>query len=219
MQDNLNIAIEAALKAGTEILKVYNTDFDVVVKKDDSPLTQADKNANEVINPYLKKTDIPIISEENKQLPYAERKQWNTCWIVDPLDGTKEFINRNGEFTVNIALVENGTPQLGVIYVPVTKTLYFTAANLKSSKKIVLESEDVVVDDILKNAKDIKPELNPDVINIVASRSDLNVDTDKFKSEVGENQPVDIDSKDSPLKLYEVAEGKAHLYPSYASTM
>jgi len=219
MQDNLNIAIEAALKAGTEILKVYNTDFDVVVKKDDSPLTQADKNANEVINPYLKKTDIPIISEENKQLPYAERKQWNTCWIVDPLDGTKEFINRNGEFTVNIALVENGTPQLGVIYVPVTKTLYFTAANLKSSKKIVLESEDVVVDDILKNAKDIKPELNPDVINIVGSRSHLNEDTEKFIAQVGKNKPVEIVSKGSSLKFCLVAEGKAHLYPRFAPTM
>ena len=219
MQDNLNIAIEAALKAGVEILKVYNTDFDVVVKKDDSPLTQADKNANEVINPYLKKTDIPIISEENKQLPYAERKQWNTCWIVDPLDGTKEFINRNGEFTVNIALVENGTPQLGVIYVPVTKTLYFTAANLKSSKKIVLESEDVVVDDILKNAKDIKPDLNADVIKIVGSRSHLNEDTEKFIAQVGKNKPVEIVSKGSSLKFCLVAEGKAHLYPRFAPTM
>src|SRR5690554_4585343 len=219
MQDNLNIAIEAALKAGTEILKVYNTDFDVVVKKDDSPLTQADKNANEVINPYLKKTDIPIISEENKQLPYAERKQWNTCWIVDPLDGTKEFINRNGEFTVNIALVENGTPQLGVIYVPVTKTLYFTAANLKTSKKIVLESEDVAVEDILKNAKDIKPDLNADVIKIVGSRSHLNEDTEKFIAQVGKNKPVEIVSKGSSLKFCLVAEGKAHLYPRFAPTM
>lgn len=219
MQDNLNIAIEAALKAGVEILKVYNTDFDVVVKKDDSPLTQADKNANQVINPYLKKTGIPIISEENKQLPYAERKQWNTCWIVDPLDGTKEFINRNGEFTVNIALIENGTPKLGVIYVPVTKTLYFTTVDLKSSKKMVLASENLAVEDILKNAKDIKPELNPDVIKIVGSRSHLNEDTEKFIAQVGKSKPVEIVSKGSSLKFCLVAEGKAHLYPRFAPTM
>lgn len=219
MQENLNTAIQAALKAGAEILKIYDTDFDVVVKKDDSPLTQADKNANDVINPYLKQTDIPIISEENKQLPYAERKKWNRCWIVDPLDGTKEFVNRNGEFTVNIALIENGIPQLGVIYVPVTKTLYFTTADLNSSKKIVVESEDVAVEEILMNAKSIKPELNPAVINIVGSRSHLNEDTENFITQVKKNNPVAIVSKGSSLKFCLVAEGKAHIYPRFAPTM
>src|SRR5690606_15019892 len=126
MKLHLSVAIKAALDAGKEILKVYGSDINVEIKGDDSPLTLADKNANDVINSYLVPTDIPIISEENKQLPYSERKEWTRCWIVDPLDGTKEFIKRNGEFTVNIALVENGIPTLGVIYVPVTKTLYFT---------------------------------------------------------------------------------------------
>ncbi|HBC04338.1 MAG TPA: 3'(2'),5'-bisphosphate nucleotidase CysQ, partial [Aequorivita sp.] len=127
MNTLVRTAIKAALSAGTEILKIYDTNFDVEHKNDDSPLTQADKNANEVINEYLKPTQIPIISEENRQLDYAERKDWNRCWIVDPLDGTKEFIKRNGEFTVNIALVEKGNPVLGVIYVPVSKELYFTS--------------------------------------------------------------------------------------------
>jgi 3'(2'), 5'-bisphosphate nucleotidase len=135
METLLSIAVKAALDAGKEILKVYETDFDVETKGDNSPLTEADKNANDVINGYLRPTEIPIISEENRQLDFSERKNWNRCWIVDPLDGTKEFVKRNGEFTVNIALIENGDPILGVIYVPVSKTLYFTAADGNSSKK------------------------------------------------------------------------------------
>ena len=111
MKSLLTIAIKAALVAGVEILKIYETDFNVETKDDASPLTQADKNANTAIMKYLLTTDIPIISEENRQLDYEERKDWKRCWIVDPLDGTKEFIKRNGEFTVNIALVENGAPK------------------------------------------------------------------------------------------------------------
>src|SRR5690606_25442385 len=94
MTTNLSIAIQAALHAGKEILKVYETHFNVEIRGDDSPLTQADKNANEVINTYLKPTNIPVISEENRQLDFSERKNWSQCWIVDPLDGTKEFIKK-----------------------------------------------------------------------------------------------------------------------------
>ncbi len=122
---NLKTAIEASLKAGEVIMQVYDTAFDVEIKDDNSPLTEADKKANDIINTFLKPTPIPIISEENKQIDYSIRKEWETCWIVDPVDGTKEFIKRNGEFTVNIALINNGKPELGVIYVPASKTLYF----------------------------------------------------------------------------------------------
>src|SRR5690606_31893636 len=115
--------ILASINAGKKILEIYEKDFSIETKSDESPLTEADTAANEVINSYLNRTGIPIISEENEQLDYSERKEWNKCWIVDPLDGTKEFIKRNGEFTVNIALVENGNPLFGVIYVPVTKEL------------------------------------------------------------------------------------------------
>ena len=127
MKDLLSIAIIASLEAGDAIMSVYSNKIDVAYKEDESPLTLADKNANEIINKHLLKSKIPIISEENKISAYEERKNWNQCWIVDPLDGTKEFIKRNGEFTVNIALIENCKPILGVIYVPASKTLYFTS--------------------------------------------------------------------------------------------
>jgi len=125
MNHNLKTAIEASLKAGEVIMQVYDTVFDVEIKDDKSPLTEADKRANEIINSFLLPTNIPIISEENKQTDYSVRKKWEMCWVVDPVDGTKEFIKRNGEFTVNIALITNGMPQLGVIYAPATKVLYF----------------------------------------------------------------------------------------------
>lgn len=219
MNNFLSIAIKAALKGGTEILKVYETNFDVETKEDNSPLTQADKNANEVIMGYLKPTSIPIISEENRQLEYKERKDWKQCWIVDPLDGTKEFIKKNGEFTVNIALIEDGDPVLGVIYVPVSKTLYFTSENGKSSKKIVISSEDISVEEIFKNAKEIKPKPIDSVVKIVGSRSHLNDDTKNFITNIEKESPVEIVSKGSSLKFCLVAEGLAHLYPRFAPTM
>ncbi|MAB37572.1 MAG: 3'(2'),5'-bisphosphate nucleotidase [Aequorivita sp.] len=218
MNTLVRTAIKAALSAGTEILKIYDTNFDVEHKNDDSPLTQADKNANEVINEYLKPTQIPIISEENRQLDYAERKDWNRCWIVDPLDGTKEFIKRNGEFTVNIALVEKGNPVLGVIYVPVSKELYFTSSDGKTSKKIVITSENDSVEEILKNAKEIKPS-KASVVKIVGSRSHLNEDTKNFIAEIAKQNEVEIVSKGSSLKFCLVAEGLAQLYPRFAPTM
>ncbi len=218
MNTFLSVSIKAALSAGTEILKVYDTNFDVEHKNDDSPLTQADKNANEVINKFLKPTQIPIISEENRQLDYAERKDWDRCWIVDPLDGTKEFIKRNGEFTVNIALIENGNPVLGVIYVPVTKELYFTSSDGKTSKKIVITSENDSVEKIVKNAKEIKPS-KASVVKIVGSRSHLNEDTKNFFAEIAKQNEVEIVSKGSSLKFCLVAEGLAQLYPRFAPTM
>jgi len=220
MKKNLTIAINAAIEAGKAILDVYSTDFNIEIKGDESPLTQADKNANDVINKYLIKTDFPIISEENKQLEYALRKDWKTCWIVDPLDGTKEFIKRNGEFTVNIALVTNGNPILGVIYVPVSKTLYFTASDALTSYKIILENEDVSVESIFINASEIKPTVKDvSVIKIVGSRSHLNEDTKKFISEIEKENKVEIVSKGSSLKFCLVAEGEAQIYPRYAPTM
>lgn len=219
MQTLLAIAIKAALEAGTEILKVYETNFNVETKDDNSPLTQADKNANAIINKYLKTTEIPIISEENRQLDFSERKDWTRCWIVDPLDGTKEFIKRNGEFTVNIALVEIGNPVLGVIFVPVSKELYFTSQDGKSSKKITLISEEISVEEIFEKAEMIKPSAITSTVKIVGSRSHLNGDTKNFISEIEKENKVEIVSKGSSLKFCLVAEGLAHIYPRYAPTM
>ena len=131
-------AIRASLNAGEEILKVYESDFAVEHKDDKSPLTLADKNAHNAIAAVLKDSNIPLLSEEGKSIEYAERSQWEYFWMVDPLDGTKEFIKRNGEFTVNIALIHKQTSILGVIYVPVTKTLYFAAENVGCFKSFIL---------------------------------------------------------------------------------
>ena len=218
MKQLLHTAIQAAIEAGDEILKVYATNFDVEIKGDNSPLTIADKNANTVINRYLLATEVPIISEENKQASFSTRKNWSRCWIVDPLDGTKEFVKRNGEFTVNIALVENGVPLLGVIYVPVTKELYFTNATSDQSFKYIISEEAILVANIIENATPIQPlsDKTPP-LKVVGSRSHLNDDTKKFIEALGDD--VEIVSKGSSLKFCLIAEGKAHVYPRFAPTM
>ncbi|WP_339698206.1 3'(2'),5'-bisphosphate nucleotidase CysQ [uncultured Marixanthomonas sp.] len=217
--DLLNIAIQASVEAGKEIMKVYASDFKIETKEDESPLTIADKRANDIIISYLKQTDIPIISEENKQIDFSERKQWKQCWIVDPLDGTKEFIKRNGEFTVNVALINNGEPIMGVIYIPDSKTLYFAEIDSKKAFKAQLENHDTALSEIYKNASEIAPIKNKDKARIVGSRSHLNEETQKFIDTISENEEVEIVSKGSSLKFCLVAEGKADLYPRYAPTM
>lgn len=122
--------IDIAIQAGQAIMDIYNQPFDIITKGDGSPLTLADKNANKIITDYLfSKYTIPILSEENDDISYEIRKNWKQLWIIDPLDGTKEFIHKRREFTVNIALVEEGKPILGLIYAPVFKELYFAIKN------------------------------------------------------------------------------------------
>lgn len=221
MFKELQTAIKASLEAGNAIMQVYDTAFDVEIKDDKSPLTEADRRANEVINLFLVPTKIPIISEENKQTDYAIRKTWETCWVVDPVDGTKEFIKRNGEFTVNIALVTNGKPVLGVIYAPAVKTIYFANVGNNEAFKANLESHDVTVETILKLAKRLQPKNNnSDKVEIVGSRSHMNEDTLNFVEDLKkEGKNVEIVSKGSSLKFCLVAEGNADLYPRYAPTM
>ncbi|WP_418512677.1 3'(2'),5'-bisphosphate nucleotidase CysQ [Corallibacter sp.] len=220
-KEQLQTAIKASLEAGKVIMQVYDTAFDVEIKDDKSPLTEADKKANDVINSYLIPTGIPIISEENKQTDYAVRKTWETCWVVDPVDGTKEFIKRNGEFTVNIALVTNGKPVLGVIYVPAVKTIYFANVENNEAFKVDLESHDVAVETILELAKPLQPKNNnSNKVEVVGSRSHMNQDTlDFVESLKADGKEVEIVSKGSSLKFCLVAEGNADVYPRYAPTM
>ncbi|GGG26836.1 3'(2'),5'-bisphosphate nucleotidase CysQ [Dokdonia pacifica] len=216
----LHTAIKAAIDGGKAIMEIYATDFDVIVKDDQSPLTIADQNANAIINDYLETTHIPIISEENKQLNYAQRKDWSSCWIVDPLDGTKEFIKRNGEFTVNIALVHEGAPFLGVIYIPVSKTLYFTSEDATSSYKYIVDTEkEISIEEIITNAVAISPSKQDNPIKIMGSRSHLNEATKQFISEIENKHKVAIVSRGSSLKFCVIAEGEAHMYPRFAPTM
>lgn len=217
MKSYLQTAIAAAIDGGRAIMEVYATDFDVIIKEDESPLTIADKKANAIINTYLEKTDVPIISEENKQAAYSERKDWKRCWIVDPLDGTKEFIKRNGEFTVNIALVDHGNPVLGVIYVPVTNTLYFTSEDGQASYRYIVQDTVIDVEDILIKSEGINPVPQSEPVKVVGSRSHLNEDTKAFISKM--NKEVSIVAKGSSLKFCVIAEGGAHVYPRFAPTM
>ena len=217
---NLAIAIEASLKAGSVIMHVYDTAFDVVLKDDKSPLTEADRRANDVINSYLKETPFPIISEENKQIDYKERKLWSTCWIVDPVDGTKEFIKRNGEFTVNIALVKNGHPVLGVIYVPAAKVLYFAEVSSQKAYKSKLLSHQTSLEEIKHSSIDLKPKTKTNHLEVVGSRSHMSQETLDFVEDLKqEGKEVSIVSKGSSLKFCLVAEGQADIYPRFAPTM
>jgi 3'(2'), 5'-bisphosphate nucleotidase len=222
MNSNLKIAIEASIKAGKAIMEFYNTNFETEIKNDNSPITEADKCANEIIHSFLIKTDIPIISEENKQIDYSERKNWNTCWIVDPLDGTKEFIKRNGEFTVNIALVINKEPILGVIYKPEKKWLYYADVNENIGYKAILENDDCDINSVLNLSKQIHPLKNDSSIRVVGSRSHMNEETKNYIEDLKEknsDKKIEIVSIGSSLKFCFIAEGKADVYPRFAATM
>lgn len=221
MNKNLEIAVMASLKAGKVIMEVYNSVFDVAYKDDNSPLTAADKRANEIINALLKRTPYPIISEENKQTDYAIRKTWDTCWIVDPVDGTKEFVKRNGEFTVNIALVSNGIPQLGVIYVPVTQTLYYADVSKKQAYKVILDSHEATLETVVKNAQVLEPKvITSEIVKVVGSRSHQNTETlDFIENLKNSGNSIELVSKGSSLKFCLLAEGLADIYPRFAPTM
>lgn len=203
----LELAINAAMLGGEEILKIYNDEFEVSFKEDNSPLTIADKNANDIIESFLENSKIPILSEEGRDIPYQERKNWERLWIVDPLDGTKEFVKRNGEFTVNIALIENGKPILGVIYVPVTSVLYYA-----SKKGAFRKSNNETVQLPIVSSKR----------NFVAvgSRSHQSDETKVYFDELTKKHgDVDVISMGSSIKICLVAEGSADVYPRFAPTM
>lgn len=220
--DLLARSISAALVAGEQILEVYQSDFDVELKTDQSPLTLADRRSHAVIVEYLKATGIPILSEEGRQMAYEERRPWKALWIVDPLDGTKEFVKRNGEFTVNIALVEDGRPRLGVVYAPVHDLLYFSAPSVGAYRlKAARDNNSPPMSaEFMATAEQLPHPLPTDVYYVVASRSHLTPDTQQFIDRLREQHPrMELVSRGSSLKLCLVAEGSAHIYPRFAPTM
>ncbi len=221
-EELITTIIESALSAGREILAVYDLpDFETAFKEDESPLTKADLASNRVINTYLEKTPYPIISEENKQIDYSIRKTWNICWMVDPLDGTKEFIKRNGEFTVNIALIRNGAPILGVIYVPVTRELYYADVEMNKAFKSMAGKDHKIPERLFSEKDRLRPSEEPgSSVRVVGSRSHMNQDTlDYVDSIKADGKEVEVVSKGSSLKFCLVAEGKADVYPRFAPTM
>jgi len=220
MTENLKIAIRASLEAGKAILEIYHAgDFDIEIKGDNSPLTKADKVAHNVIVSSLEQTGIPVLSEEGKEMSFEERKDWSQLWIVDPIDGTKEFIKRNGEFTVNIALIENQVPIAGVIFAPVLGDLYFSEIGVGSFKvKIDLDNYNMERD--LLKADKLPLEREDKTFTVVASRSHMSPETEVYVQEMREEYgEVNLISKGSSLKLCMVAEGTADCYPRFAPTM
>lgn len=220
MKEFLNIAINAAIEAGNHIMYIYdNEDFEIDFKEDKSPLTKADIESHEIICSALMKTEIPVLSEEGKDIPYNTRKNWDRLWIVDPIDGTKEFIKKNGEFTVNIALVEHGVPILGVIYVPALKKLYYSS---KDKGSFIFNDCKKGTDSqkIFSDSQKLPLKIKSRNYTVVASKSHRSEETDIYiKSLETDNGSIDTISKGSSLKICMVAEGSADCYPRFAPTM
>ena len=202
-----------AKKAGDEIIKIYQQDFDVDYKKDNSPLTKADIHSNEVIIKNLENLypDIPILSEENNEIPYKTRKNWEYFWLIDPLDGTKEFVKKNGEFTVNVALIYKNMPVLGIVYAPELNLLYYAQKDRGA----------------FKQEKNKKPQRLPiynhihnDVLKVIVSKSHYNQETKEFVDNLkNQYEKIEFINIGSSLKFCLIAEGKADIYPRLAPTM
>jgi 3'(2'), 5'-bisphosphate nucleotidase len=247
MKDKFHLmtAVAAAIEAGGAILEVYrSSDFKIEEKADKSPLTLADRRSHERIVKRLGDSAIPILSEEGRDIPYTERKRWETYWLIDPLDGTKEFIKKNGEFTVNIAMIRDRKPAAGVIFVPDKNVLYF-ALNVQGSFKI---DSGVIIKRLVSDFREtyIKRANGPDSkdiakafdslmaratklpamdvaarpFTIIGSRSHGSPELEAFVEEKKqEHGAVEFISAGSSLKLCLVAEGKADIYPRTGPTM
>ena len=228
--ENLILAtLRAAKRAGEAILEVYDSDFAVEQKDDKSPLTLADNRSHETIAGVLEQTitvnnsTVPILSEEGRDIPYDERKKWEYFWLIDPLDGTKEFVKRNGEFTVNIALIHKHKPVLGIIYIPVKDVFYFAAINFGTYK---LENSKTITDDLSIEALISKSQRlplnnnNKTSLTVIGSRSHTSEEFSEFVKRLeAKYGNVEFISSGSSLKLCIVAEGKADVYPRFGPTM
>ncbi|MDH3836226.1 MAG: 3'(2'),5'-bisphosphate nucleotidase CysQ [Desulfobacteraceae bacterium] len=240
LTDHLLTALLASREAGLAILEIYKQDFDVLYKEDQSPLTLADQRSHDIIVDHLTEPsgkNLPVLSEEGKGVPFEERRAWEYFWLIDPLDGTKEFIKRNGEFTVNIALIYQHRPVLGVIYAPVNNVFYFASEGsgsyrLKNNNAIVLlESKaskiekDSVLKEILKQSDrlpyyDTPSDTHDSQLVIVGSRSHPSKEFEAFVETMRkEHMKVEVISSGSSLKLCLVAEGMADIYPRLGPTM
>ena len=218
--DLLKTVISAALQAGKGILQVYKRDFAIETKSDNSPLTEADKLSHQVIKTVLAETGIKVLSEEGRQINYDERKEWQSFWMVDPLDGTKEFIKKSGEFTVNIALIKSGAPVLGVVYAPVTGALYFAEEENGSFYFKADADKDFDVQDIVNNAQKLPLHTSFTTYKVVASKSHNTPETDAFiEAKRKLHGDINIVNAGSSIKLCLVAEGSAQVYPRLAPTM
>lgn len=208
IKELVKLAKEASVEAGKAILNIYDSeDFGIETKGDNSPLTKADKASHTVIMEYLEGSGLPVLSEEGKDIPFLERAGWEYFWLVDPLDGTKEFIKRNGEFTVNIALVHGAKVIAGVVYTPVLKKLHW---GIVGSGAYLEHQGSTSVLDGGRSSKYGGP------VRIVASRSHMSQETEDF---ISSYPAAEIVSMGSSLKFTVLAEGNADLYPRFGPTM
>jgi 3'(2'), 5'-bisphosphate nucleotidase len=206
-QINIQDVVTIAKKAGNAIMQIYKQDFEVEYKQDSSPLTLADKKANDIIEDGLSQLSVncPILSEEGKEIPYEDRKHWEYFWLIDPLDGTKEFVKKNDEFTVNIALIHKDTPVLGVVYAPALDVCYWAKQDkgaFKDGQKLPLKTES-----------------QRNTYKIVASRSHMSDETQAFIDAIDTGKEKELISIGSSLKICLVAEGEADIYPRLGPTM
>ena len=210
----LELAKRAALQAGKATLEVYTSgDFGVEMKSDKSPLTLADKAAHSIIVSQLEDTGLPILSEEGSSISYDERKSWEYFWLIDPLDGTKEFIKRTGEFTVNIALMSSNIPVAGVVYAPCINILYYGS---KETGVYKIDNGNKVQLSYISKKRTIEELRKKEPITIVASKSHMNEETSAF---INQFPNANFSSMGSSLKLMLLAEGVADIYPRIAPTM
>ena len=206
-QINIQDIVTIAKEAGNAIMQIYKQDFEVEYKQDSSPLTLADKRANDIIEDGLNQLSVnfPILSEEGKETPYEDRKDWEYYWLVDPLDGTKEFVKKNDEFTVNIALIHKDTPVLGVVYAPALDICYWAKQGegaFKDERKLPLKTES-----------------QRNTYKIVSSRSHMSDETQAFIDAIDTQKEKELISIASSLKICLVAEGEADIYPRLGPTM
>lgn len=206
-KETIQSVIDIANLAGDAIMSIYNTDFDYQLKDDNSPLTKADIASNQIIINELERMNpsYPILSEESSEIEFDERSQWDKYWLVDPLDGTKEFLKKNGEFTVNIAFIENNTPVFGVIRVPAKSVTYWGGNGIGSMKKIDGKEVEKI------NVSNIKSEK----LKVISSRSHKNEILSLYLNKLGSIEEVNVGSS---LKFCLLAEGKADFYPRLGPT-
>lgn len=214
--------LQTAVKAGKEIMTIYQEPFSFELKSDHTPITIADKNAHDCIVSGLSDTALPLLSEEGNHAAYEIRKDWKQFWLIDPLDGTKEFIKKNGDFTVNIALIENQLPAFGVVYAPVSEFLYWGSktGSFRLNIKKFKDFEQLSLNEIIKSAEKLPCVSKPKEFIVLGSISHLNPETESFVQNLQKDHPdLLFKSRGSSLKFCILAEGGADIYPRFGPTM
>ncbi|MER2108371.1 MAG: 3'(2'),5'-bisphosphate nucleotidase CysQ [Solibacillus sp.] len=214
--------VKIAFEAGQKILPIYKTDhLKVDVKSDDSPVTLADKTAHYYIYEQLstRYPDIPVISEEGDIADFTVRKEWRYAWLVDPLDGTKEFIKKNGEFTINIGLLQEGVPVLGVIYIPAQDIMYFASSDI-GSYKLANCAQALAEQDVTGAAQKLPLPKQHEGIRVVVSRSHSSAETEDYLNELAQQHTIiETIASGSSIKMCLIAEGVADIYPRLSYSM